>query len=151
MTGTDELGDEVAGRLADRAAALLANHGLVTVGSTPAKALHAALVVERTAQIVWGARLLGRHPRPAAEGQQGHRRRLPLHPRPAHVRRSARVGAPADPRQSSSTKPRMRQSVPHTEPVPHPPSDGTYCLARSPAPRARRSSRAGPPGRRLAL
>ena len=59
MTGTDELGDEVAGRLADRAATLLANHGMVTVGATPAKALHAALVVERTAHIVWGARLLG--------------------------------------------------------------------------------------------
>ena len=59
MTGTDELGDEVAGRLADRAAALLANHGMVTVGATPDAALHAALVVERTAQIVWGARLLG--------------------------------------------------------------------------------------------
>jgi len=59
MTGTDELGDEVAGRLAERAATLLANHGMVTVGSTPAKALHAALVVERTAHIVWGARLLG--------------------------------------------------------------------------------------------
>jgi L-fuculose-phosphate aldolase len=59
MTGTDELGDEVARRLADRAATLLANHGMVTVGSTPAAALHAALVVERTAHIVWGARLLG--------------------------------------------------------------------------------------------
>ena len=59
MTGTDELGEEVAGRLADRAAALLANHGMVTVGATPDAALHAALVVERTAQIVWGARLLG--------------------------------------------------------------------------------------------
>lgn len=59
MTGTDELGDEVARRLADRAATLLANHGMVTVGSTPATALHAALVVERTAHIVWGARLLG--------------------------------------------------------------------------------------------
>ena len=59
MTGTDDLGEEVARRLADRAATLLANHGMVTVGATPAKALHAALVVERTAHIVWGARLLG--------------------------------------------------------------------------------------------
>lgn len=59
MTGTDELGEEVAARLADRAAALLANHGMVTVGATPDAALHAALVVERTAHIVWGARLLG--------------------------------------------------------------------------------------------
>jgi L-fuculose-phosphate aldolase len=59
MTGTDELGDAAAGWLADRAAVLLANHGMVTVGATVAKALHAALVVERTAHIVWGARLLG--------------------------------------------------------------------------------------------
>ena len=59
MTGTAELGDEVARRLADRAATLLANHGMVTVGATPGAALHAALVVERTAHIVWGARLLG--------------------------------------------------------------------------------------------
>lgn len=58
-TGTDELGDEVARNLTDRSAALLANHGMVTIGATPAKALHAAGVVERTAQIVWGARALG--------------------------------------------------------------------------------------------
>jgi L-fuculose-phosphate aldolase len=59
MTGTDELGDVVAAGLADRAATLLANHGMVTVGATVEKALHAAAVVERTAQIVWGARQLG--------------------------------------------------------------------------------------------
>ena len=58
-TGTDELGDEVASRLGDRSAVLLANHGMVTIGATPEKALHAAGVVERTAEIVWGARLLG--------------------------------------------------------------------------------------------
>jgi L-fuculose-phosphate aldolase len=59
MTGTDELGEEVAAKLADRSAALLANHGMVTIGATPAKALHTAAVVERTARIVWGARALG--------------------------------------------------------------------------------------------
>jgi L-fuculose-phosphate aldolase len=59
VTGSDALGDEVASKLADRAAALLANHGMVTIGTTAEKALHAAAVVERTAQIVWGARLLG--------------------------------------------------------------------------------------------
>jgi len=64
-TGTDELGDEVAARLGDRSAALLANHGMVTIGATPEKALHVAGVVERTAEIVWGARALGRaHPLP---------------------------------------------------------------------------------------
>ena len=59
MTGSDELGDVVAEQLADRAATLLANHGMVTVGPTMAKAMHAATLVERTAQIVHGARMLG--------------------------------------------------------------------------------------------
>ena len=59
LTGSDELGESVAGALGERSAVLMANHGLVTVGRDPADALHAALVVERTAHIVWGARLLG--------------------------------------------------------------------------------------------
>jgi L-fuculose-phosphate aldolase len=59
MTGTDELGEVVAAGLAQRAATLLANHGMVTVGTTVEGALHAAAVVERTAHIVWGARQLG--------------------------------------------------------------------------------------------
>ena len=65
-TGTAELGEEVAARLADRGAVLLANHGLVTCGPTPAKALHNAALVERTAKIVWGARAMGApiHPLP---------------------------------------------------------------------------------------
>ena len=58
-TGTDELGEEVASKLGDRSAALMANHGLVCVGKSPEDALHASLVCERTAQIVWGARSLG--------------------------------------------------------------------------------------------
>ena len=58
-TGTAELGEEVASRLADRGAALLANHGLVTCGSSPGQALHHAALVERTARIVWGARAMG--------------------------------------------------------------------------------------------
>jgi L-fuculose-phosphate aldolase len=65
-TGSAELGDEVAAKLVDRGAALLANHGLVTCGSTPEKALHNAALVERTAKIVWGARAMGAtiHPLP---------------------------------------------------------------------------------------
>jgi L-fuculose-phosphate aldolase len=59
MTGTDELGEEVAAHVADRSAALMANHGLLCVGKSPDDALHASLVVERTAEIVWGARALG--------------------------------------------------------------------------------------------
>ena len=59
LTGSEELGEAVAASLGDRSAVLMANHGLVTVGRNPAEALAAALVVERTAQITWGARLLG--------------------------------------------------------------------------------------------
>lgn len=59
LTGSDELGEAVAAELGRRSAVLMANHGLVTVGRDPADALHGALVVERTAHIVWGARLLG--------------------------------------------------------------------------------------------
>jgi len=58
-TGTDELGEEVAKRVGDRSAVLMANHGLFTVGKTPREAMHVAALVERTAQIVWGAHLLG--------------------------------------------------------------------------------------------
>jgi L-fuculose-phosphate aldolase len=65
-TGSAELGDEVARHLGDRGAALLANHGLVTCGSSPEQALHNAALVERTAKIVWGTRAMGAtiHPLP---------------------------------------------------------------------------------------
>ena len=65
-TGTKELGDEVASKLGDRGAALVANHGLVTCATTLAKALHNAALAERTAQIVWGTRAMGGtiHPLP---------------------------------------------------------------------------------------
>jgi L-fuculose-phosphate aldolase len=59
-TGTDELGREVASKLGNRSAVLMANHGLVCVGKSVDDALHASLVVERTAEIVWGARALGK-------------------------------------------------------------------------------------------
>jgi L-fuculose-phosphate aldolase len=58
-TGTAELGEEVAKRLADRSAVLMANHGLFAVGRDARDALRIAHLVERTAEIVWGARLLG--------------------------------------------------------------------------------------------
>jgi L-fuculose-phosphate aldolase len=58
-TGTDELGKEVASRVGDRSAVLMANHGLLCVGKSVDDALHTSYVVERTAQIVWGARALG--------------------------------------------------------------------------------------------
>lgn len=59
LTGSDELAAEVSSRLADKGAVLMANHGLLCVGKNPADVLKVAKLVERTAQIVWGARLLG--------------------------------------------------------------------------------------------
>ena len=58
-TGTQELADEVVRHLGDRGAVLMANHGLLCVGKSADDALHTALVVEHTARIIVGARLLG--------------------------------------------------------------------------------------------
>ena len=58
-TGTDELAAEVVRHLGDRGAVLMANHGLLCVGKSPADALHTALVVEHTAKIMFGAEVLG--------------------------------------------------------------------------------------------
>ena len=58
-TGSQELADEVARRVADRAAVIMANHGLFACGKTAKDALHVASLVERTAEVVWGARVLG--------------------------------------------------------------------------------------------
>jgi len=59
LTGSDALGDEVARHVGERGAVLMANHGLLTVGRDIANAMKVAQLVERTAKIVWGARLLG--------------------------------------------------------------------------------------------
>ena len=58
-TGTDELAEEIGKRVAERAAVLMANHGIFCVGKNPKDVLHIARLVERTAEIIWGARLLG--------------------------------------------------------------------------------------------
>jgi L-fuculose-phosphate aldolase len=58
-SGTSDVGNNAVKALEGRAAALIANHGLVAVGPRPDKALHVTALVERTAQIVWGARALG--------------------------------------------------------------------------------------------
>jgi L-fuculose-phosphate aldolase len=58
-TGTPELGQSVASLLGDRAAALMANHGLVVVGRSPEEALQLTKLVERAARIISGARRLG--------------------------------------------------------------------------------------------
>ncbi len=59
MTGSDALAEEVSNRVADKGAVLMANHGLLCVGKDPLDVLKVARLVERTAQIIWGARLLG--------------------------------------------------------------------------------------------
>lgn len=58
-SGTPDVGANAVKALEGRGAALIANHGLVAVGPRPDKALHITALVERTAQIVWGARALG--------------------------------------------------------------------------------------------
>jgi L-fuculose-phosphate aldolase len=60
LTGSDALGDECARHLAERGAVLMANHGLLAAGRDLAQARHVTALVERTAEIVVGARLLGR-------------------------------------------------------------------------------------------
>jgi L-fuculose-phosphate aldolase len=58
-SGTPDVGTNAVKALEGRGAALIANHGLVAVGPRPDKVLHVTALVERTAQIVWGARALG--------------------------------------------------------------------------------------------
>jgi L-fuculose-phosphate aldolase len=58
-SGSSALASGAVALLADRGAVLLASHGLVTVGTSPADAVHVALVVERGAQAIWGAAALG--------------------------------------------------------------------------------------------
>ena len=58
-SGSAEVGDRAVEALEGRGAALLANHGMVAVGPSPARVLHIIALVERSAQIAWGARALG--------------------------------------------------------------------------------------------
>ncbi len=64
-SGSDELGEQTVKALEDRGAALIANHGMVAVGTDMKKAMHNTALVERSAKIIWGARQLGAvHPLP---------------------------------------------------------------------------------------
>jgi len=60
LSGSDALGEECAKQLAQRSAVLMANHGLLAAGRDLAQAFHVTALVERGAQIVLGARMLGR-------------------------------------------------------------------------------------------
>ena len=59
MDGVVAADPVLAGHVAERSAVLMANHGLFAVGKTPADVMHIAGLVERTAEIVWGAQRLG--------------------------------------------------------------------------------------------
>src|SRR6476660_971824 len=60
-----EYGQSGSQDVGDNAVAVLANRGMVAVGPSPTKSLHITALVERSAQIVWGAMLLGEvHPLP---------------------------------------------------------------------------------------
>jgi L-fuculose-phosphate aldolase len=58
-SGSHDVGSAAVKCLADRGAALLASHGMVAIGKSPADALHVTAVVERTASIVIGSMALG--------------------------------------------------------------------------------------------
>jgi len=58
-SGTPEVGLNAVKALEGRGAALIANHGLVAVGPRPDRVMHITALIERTAQIVWGAKALG--------------------------------------------------------------------------------------------
>jgi L-fuculose-phosphate aldolase len=58
-SGTADVGGAAVEALQGRGAALIANHGMVAVGPNPDKALHITALVERSAQIVHGARVMG--------------------------------------------------------------------------------------------
>ena len=58
-SGSPELAEQVVKALEDRGAALIANHGMVAVGTTMQKAMHNTALVERSAKIIWGAKQLG--------------------------------------------------------------------------------------------
>jgi L-fuculose-phosphate aldolase len=57
--GSPELADGVAAALADRSAALMANHGAVAVASTLARAVERAQQLEWLASVYWHARVFG--------------------------------------------------------------------------------------------
>jgi L-fuculose-phosphate aldolase len=57
--GTDALGRAAVEALGERGAALLAHHGVVAVGESPAQALAVSEVVERHAQMAWLLRQAG--------------------------------------------------------------------------------------------
>ena len=52
-TGSAEIADAAVRSLGDRGAVLLGRHGVLALGQSPARALDAAAIVERQAQLAW--------------------------------------------------------------------------------------------------
>jgi L-fuculose-phosphate aldolase len=86
-SGSAALAREAVRHLADRAAVLLASHGLVAVGTSPRDALHVATVVEQGAHAIWGAAARGggrggpppgAPPPPPVRGHRSHPSRAPV-------------------------------------------------------------------------
>ena len=59
MPGTKEMADEVVNALKDRAGALIANHGAITVGRTLAEAYTGSQVLEKTAMVYINCQSIG--------------------------------------------------------------------------------------------
>ena len=58
-SGSAELAEQVVKALESRGAALIANHGMVAIGTTMQKTMHNTALVERSAKIIWGSKQLG--------------------------------------------------------------------------------------------
>ncbi len=58
-SGSPDLAEQVVKALENRGAALIANHGMVAIGTTMEKTMHNTALVERSAKIIWGAKQLG--------------------------------------------------------------------------------------------
>ncbi len=58
-SGSPDLAEQVVKALDSRGAALIANHGMVAIGTTMERAMHNTALVERSAKIIWGGRQLG--------------------------------------------------------------------------------------------
>jgi L-fuculose-phosphate aldolase len=58
-SGSPDLAEQVVKALESRSAALIANHGMVAIGTTMEKAMHNTALVERSAKIIWGAKQMG--------------------------------------------------------------------------------------------
>lgn len=59
-TGSEEIARATVEALGERGAVLLGRHGVLALGDSPARALDAAAVVERQAQLAWLLRAAGR-------------------------------------------------------------------------------------------